>query len=146
MPTPLPSIRRTDMPDHRSGHGATPPPMPPRMSRSQPQLATAYAPGAMFTWEGGKGACIAAPVEGATIDFSARSTRQDQIFDSMTEYCQSWLARGMNISRTAPVYEVQLLDTCFYNQMRQGVAGVDIASDQFEFLRDRKSTRLNSSH
>src|SRR3546814_13193918 len=82
MPTPLPSIRRTDMPDHRSGHGATPPPMPPRMSRSQPQLATAYAPGAMFTWEGGKGACIAAPVEGATIDFSARSTRQDQIFDS----------------------------------------------------------------
>lgn len=126
------------MPDHRSGHGATPPPMPPRMSRSQPQLATAYAPGAMFTWEGGKGACIAAPVEGATIDFSARSTRQDQIFDSMTEYCQSWLARGMNISRTAPVYEVQLLDTCFYNQMRQGVAGVDIASDQFEFLRPER--------
>ena len=29
---------------------------PPRMTRSQPQLATAYAPGSIFTWEGGKGA------------------------------------------------------------------------------------------
>ena len=126
------------MTNRRSGRGAPPPPMPPRMSRSQPQLATAYAPGAMFTWEGGKGACIAAPVDGAIIDFSARSTRRDQIFDSMTEFCQSWLARGMNISRAAPVYEVQLLDGCFYNQTRQGVAGVDIASDQFEFLRPER--------
>src|SRR5262249_49937166 len=41
---------------------------PPRMTRSQPQLATAYAPGAIFTWEGGKGACMSVPIDGAAID------------------------------------------------------------------------------
>ena len=107
---------------------------PPRMSRSQPQLATAYAPGAMFTWEGGKGACIAAPVEGASIDFSGRQTRRDQIIEGLEEFCQNWLARGMAIggTRNAPVYEVQLLDTCFFNPVRNTV---DIAVDSFEFMR-----------
>ena len=101
------------MSDTRSHeHGSLqPPPQPPRMNRSQPQLATVYAPGAMFTWEGGKGACIAAPVEGApTIDFSNNSTRREQIFETMTEYCESWLQRGLNINRPVPVYGVELLD------------------------------------
>jgi hypothetical protein len=104
------------------------------MARSQPQLATAYAPGAMFTWEGGKGACIAAPVEGASIDFSGRQTRRAQIIEGLEEFCQNWLARGMAIggTRNAPVYEVQLLDTCFFNPVRNTV---DIAVDSFEFMR-----------
>jgi hypothetical protein len=75
---------------------------PPRMTRSQPQLATAYAPGAIFTWEGGKGACLSVPVDGAAIDFSARQTRRDQIIESLQEFCQNWLARGMAINRDAP--------------------------------------------
>lgn len=110
---------------------------PPRMSRSQPQLATAYAPGAMFTWEGGKGACMAVPVEGAAIDFSARPTRRDQIVENLEEFCQSWLARGMSITRSdnAPIYEVQLLESCFHNPMRTGTASVEIALDRFEFMR-----------
>jgi len=110
---------------------------PPRMSRSQPQLATAYAPGAMFTWEGGKGACMAVPIEGAAIDFSAQQTRRDQIIENLEEFCQSWLARGMAINRAdgAPVYETQLLDSCFYNPMRAGAAGVEIGLDRFEFMR-----------
>lgn len=108
---------------------------PPRMTRSQPQLATSYAPGSMFTWEGGKGACMAVPVEGAAIDFSARPTRRDQIIENLDEFCRSWLARGMSITRDAPVYEVQLLDTCFYNAMRSGEAGIEIGLDRFEFMR-----------
>ncbi len=108
---------------------------PPRMTRSQPQLATAYAPGAMFTWEGGKGACVAVPVDGAAIDFSERRTRRDQIVENLDEFCQNWLARGMAINRDAPVYEVQLLDSCFYNPMRSGAAGVEIGLDRFEFMR-----------
>ena len=31
---------------------------PPSMKRSQGQLANAYAPGAFFTFEGGRGACM----------------------------------------------------------------------------------------
>jgi hypothetical protein len=109
---------------------------PPRMTRSQPQLATAYAPGAIFTWEGGRGACLSAPVEGAVIDFSARQTRRDQIMESLQEFCEHWLARGLLINRpNAPVYEQQLLDGCFHNPMRQGRASVDIALDRFEFMR-----------
>src|SRR5262245_9791940 len=111
---------------------------PPRMTRSQPQLATAYAPGAIFTWEGGKGACLSVPIDGAAIDFSARQTRRDQIIESLQEFCQNWLARGMTINRDAPVYETQLLDACFHNPMRQGQASVDIALDRFEFLRPER--------
>src|ERR1700688_297771 len=88
--------------------------LPPRMTRSQPQLATSYAPGAMFTWEGGKGACLAVPVDAAEIDFNARPTRRDQIIENLEEACQSWLARGTTIVRDAPVYETQLLDDCFH--------------------------------
>ena len=108
------------------------------MTRSQPQLATAYAPGAIFTWEGGKGACLSVPIDGATIDFSTRQTRRDQIIESLQEFCQNWLARGMAINRDAPVYEQQLLDGCFHNPMRQGQASVDIALDRFEFLRPER--------
>jgi len=105
------------------------------MTRSQPQLATAYAPGAMFTWEGGKGACISVPVDGPAIDFSARPTRRDQIVDSLEEFCKNWLARGMAINRPAPVYEVQLLDACFYNPVRRSV---EITLDRFEFMRPER--------
>ena len=108
---------------------------PPRMTRSQPQLATSYAPGSMFTWEGGKGACMAVPVEGATLDFSARPTRRAQIIENLEEACESWLARGMTIKRDARVYEVQLLDNCFYNTVRKNV---EIALDRFEFMRPDK--------
>jgi hypothetical protein len=109
------------------------------MTRSQPQLATAYAPGAVFTWEGGKGACLSVPIDGAAIDFSARQTRRDQIIESLQEFCQNWLARGLAINRNdAPIYEQQLLDGCFHNPMRQGQASVDIALDRFEFLRPER--------
>jgi len=111
---------------------------PPRMTRSQPQLATAYAPGAIFTWEGGKGACLSVPIDGSAIDFSTRQTRRDQIIDTLQEFCENWLARGMAINRDVPVYEQQLLDGCFHNPMRQGRAAVDIALDRFEFLRPER--------
>jgi hypothetical protein len=115
---------------------------PPRMSRSQPQLATAYAPGSMFTWEGGKGACISVPTgDGTAIDFSGQQTRRDQIVDTLVEFCQTWLTRGLSIERQgapAPIYETQLLDTCFHNPMHRGLSSIDIALDRFEFLRPER--------
>ncbi len=127
--------------NQNSGGGANPnaPRLyPPRMSRSQSQLATSYAPGAMFTWEGGKGACMSVPVEGPTIDFSARPTRREQIMETLREFCVSWLSRGLTIARDAPVYEIQLLDSCFYNPMRPGAAGVEMGLDSFEFMPPEK--------
>jgi hypothetical protein len=121
--------------DRSTGSGGAVRTYPPTMNRSQPQLATSYAPGAMFTWEGGKGACIAVPIDGPTIDFSSRQTRLDQILESLEEACQNWLARGTAIIRNAPIYEVQLLDSCFYNPVRNSV---EIARDRFDFMRPER--------
>ena len=62
---------------------------PPRMTRSQPQFATAYAPGAMFTWEGGKGACIAVP-----------STARRSIFRPVRPVATRWSRRWSNSAAT----------------------------------------------
>jgi hypothetical protein len=43
-------------------------PATPVMSRSRNQLATAYAPGSFFTFEGGLGACIALPDQSDVVD------------------------------------------------------------------------------
>ena len=97
------------------------------------QAETSVAPG-----QGGKGACLSVPIDGAAIDFSARQTRRDQIMESLQEFCQNWPTRGMAINRDAAIYEQQLLDGCFHNPMRQGHASVDIALDRFEFLRPER--------
>src|SRR5260370_33186815 len=110
MPRSTPRLRRStwrieQMSDDRStaardgGGNATARQYPPRMTRSQPQLATSYAPGAMFTWEGGKGACIAVPIDGPTIDFSAGQTRIAPILASLVESCHNWPAHGTCCSR-----------------------------------------------
>ena len=73
--------------------------LPPRMTRSQPQLATAYAPGAIFTWEGGKGACLSVPIDGATIDFSTRQTRRDGLSRAFRSSAKTgWLAAWRSIA------------------------------------------------
>ncbi|MDY0885393.1 hypothetical protein ACFPL7_24130 [Dongia soli] len=111
--------------------------LPPTMNRSQPQIATAYAPGAMFTWEGGKGACIAVPVEQEEIDLSSRFTVREQIRETLHEFCKSWLHRGLSISttRTSPVYPNQLLDSCFLNPL---TADVEFGMAAFAFMRPER--------
>jgi hypothetical protein len=136
----VPTQRNTPVQPNSSQGGAQRQ-YPPRMARSQPQLATAYAPGAMFTWEGGKGACISVPAaDGIPLDFSTRQTRRDQIIDTLDEFCQTWLSRGLSIAtnRPAPVYETQLLDNCFHNPMHRAPHSVDISLDRFEFLRPER--------
>jgi len=66
--------------------------------------------------------------------------------ETLVEFCRNRLARGMAINRTPQVFEIQLLDTCFYNPMRKGVAGVDIALDRFEFLRPERMGYLPGPH
>lgn len=67
-----------------------------KMMRSRSQLGTAYAPGALFTFEGGLGACLSIP------DQSPSPTRADiasetviQIHLRLREVWQSWFARAM---------------------------------------------------
>src|SRR6266480_4733636 len=69
----------------------------PVMSRSRSQLASAYAPGAFFTFEGGLGSCIALPDpqsehEPARIPESAKR----QIIARLAEIARTWFERAMN--------------------------------------------------
>lgn len=69
---------------------------PPVMHRSRNQLASSYAPGAFFTFEGGRGACIAEPDKIGDPDKAAISdATRDQIIQRLAEVWQSWFSRAM---------------------------------------------------
>ncbi|CUJ48486.1 Uncharacterised protein [Achromobacter sp. 2789STDY5608621] len=70
-------------------------PAPQAMSRSRGQLASSYAPGSIFTFEGGLGACVAVPLE----DVNAKEVQlpteaQRQLFERLQETWRSWYARA----------------------------------------------------
>src|SRR4051812_38763808 len=59
----------------------------PTMSRSRVQLATTYAPGVLFTWEGAKGICRAVPLDRGEMQVSD-ATRL-MVFDGIKEMASS---------------------------------------------------------
>lgn len=68
----------------------------PTMSRSRNQLASSYAPGAFFTFEGGRGACISVPDKSGAYDEAAISSpTRDQIIIRLAEVWQSWFNRAL---------------------------------------------------
>lgn len=64
------------------------------MSRSRNQLATSYAPGSFFTFEGGLGACISRSATGDAL--SLDEATREQILERLTELGRAWFdaARG----------------------------------------------------
>lgn len=80
------------MTDHRVANQSS-----PVMTRSRSQLATAYAPGAFFTFEGGQGACVAIPDSGSEFE-QARlpESAKNQIVLRLGEIARSWFDRAMN--------------------------------------------------
>ncbi|WP_226637915.1 hypothetical protein [Brevundimonas poindexterae] len=86
------------------------PPKPPVMARSRTQLATAYAPGVLFTWEGGKGICRSVPVDR---ELKLDRTTNALIFESMREFISNWRAR---IATTIPdALDDLSIDRAFYD-------------------------------
>lgn len=66
---------------------------PPTMQRSRGQLATAYAPHSLFTFEGGSGACMALSASGnRTADLSTLTKRI--IGEQIQEYFEAWATRA----------------------------------------------------
>lgn len=67
----------------------------PSMSRSRGQLASAYAPGAFFTFEGGMGSCLAIPDAGSQQHIIQTSgTVKDQVFARLEESLKEWFERA----------------------------------------------------
>ncbi|ABD07236.1 hypothetical protein RPB_2531 [Rhodopseudomonas palustris HaA2] len=80
---------------------------PPSMQRSRSQLATAYAPHSLFTFEGGSGACMALPSPGnrAAGDELSPNT-QKMISEQIQEYFEAWAlraARGIGLRHPVPL-------------------------------------------
>src|SRR5690606_11318691 len=68
---------------------------PRSMKRSQGQLANAYAPGAFFTFEGGRGACMSRVLQNATgHEMILQREHQQQIIARLNEALRSWLDRA----------------------------------------------------
>ena len=86
----------------------------PCMTRARTQLATTYAPGSYFTFEGGRGCFIATPsgLDLASADNNPAIKRQ--IEELMREYINNWHLRGMTCRSTeprpVPVHPEQTLD------------------------------------
>jgi hypothetical protein len=79
------------------------------MARSRVQVATAYSPGGLFTFEGGRGICLSVPVARPKEIAPARA---NMIFDGMKEYVETWLARARSAIHKDLDVELSV-DSCF---------------------------------
>jgi hypothetical protein len=78
---------------------------PPSMERSRAQLATTYAPGSLFTWEGGKGICESVSLKNP-YDIKDHNQRK-QIFLGIEESVSRWLERGRTLQGVSPAMCVE---------------------------------------
>lgn len=99
---------------------------PPTMSRSKVQIASSYAPGVLFTWEGGKGICRSVPIDRELATLSP--TTQSLIFESMREFLKNWQSRVRASIPSTP--DEFALDRAFYDA-RSG--RVQIEPTRFKF-------------
>lgn len=88
-------------------------PKAPVMARSRAQLASTYAPGVLFTWEGAKGICRAVPI--ARDEPSLSDATKQLIRDGIVEIASNWMARGSTVRGNDPVEIELVLDDVFYH-------------------------------
>jgi hypothetical protein len=81
----------------------------PTMSRSRNQLASSYAPGSFFTFEGGRGACIAVPDKSQAPDeANISSASRDQIITRLAEVWDSWYSRALSAANGGRLVDPRL--------------------------------------
>lgn len=104
-------------------------PSAPTMNRSQGQLASAYAPGAFFTFEGGLGSCIAISDSNVLHQPPNLSpATQNQILGRLNEAVSGWFNRAFNC-RPNDANHLVLPELCvdltLLNNDRTGIQPVD---------------------
>lgn len=79
----------------------------PTMQRSRTQLASAYAPNSLFTFEGGQGACMAVSFSGNRLaDDELRTVTRRLIGEQIQEYFEAWAVRatrGIGLLHPVPI-------------------------------------------
>src|SRR5579872_1952818 len=83
------------------------------MHRSRTQIATSYAPVALFTYEGGLGCCVAVAVSAPVTPSSP--VVHKQLFEHLSEFVESWFQRAANCRDKVPILPEQCLDNAFLN-------------------------------
>ena len=101
------------------------------MQRSRTQIATSYAPGALFTYEGGLGCCVAVAL--STPVTPSSPAVQKQLFEHLTEYVESWFQRASNCRREPPVLPELCIDGAFLDHQNQPLV------DQGRFVLNQSS-------
>lgn len=97
----------------------------PSMSRSRVQLATAYAPDVLFTWEGAKGICRAVPV---SVPAEVKAATKLMIFQGIKEAAENWLERALTVRDPATIPLSLVLDDALLDE-RAGEVAIDDARD-----------------
>ena len=87
------------------------------MHRSRTQIATSYAPGSLFTYEGGLGCCVAVPVSAPCIPSSSAVPKQ--LFEHLEEFVKSWFERAMRCREQPQVLPEQCLDAAFLDYKQE---------------------------
>lgn len=108
----------------------------PRMARSRNQLASVYAPGAFFTFEGGLGACIALPDLSSSVDeVSLDDETKAQIILRMKEIWQSWFSRAYQLNDPKRVIDPRL---CLDEALLKGASVTSLGGHQLTFVNPLK--------
>src|ERR1700679_1322255 len=87
------------------------------MQRPRTQIATSYAPGALFTYEGGRGCCVSIAIS-PPVNPSSPAV-QKQMFEHLSEYVESWFQRAANCRQAPQVLPEQCLDGAFLNHQNE---------------------------
>lgn len=104
----------------------------PTMSRSRNQLASSYAPGSFFTFEGGLGSCIAIPDQSDSPDLAPVTEQtKAQIMLRLREVWQSWFARAYSTNSPAKPIEAR---QCIDDLLLKDSAVNPLGSDKLEFV------------
>lgn len=96
----------------------------PVINRSKVQLATSYAPGSLFTFEGGRGCFLSVPVLTTRYDSNIATVVTQQIEEQMREIITNWFDAGMDCQGRAasgpPIYADQVLErSAFLDHRKQ---------------------------
>src|SRR5579872_6580404 len=81
------------------------------MQRSRTQIATSYAPGSLFTYEGGLGCCVAVPLSNPATPSSPAVVKQ--IFEHLGEFVESWFQRATACRPNPVILPEQCLGDAF---------------------------------
>ncbi|WP_136513643.1 hypothetical protein [Geomonas edaphica] len=93
----------------------------PIISRSKVQLALSYAPGSLFTFEGGKGCFLSVPILTNAYNSNIVTVVAQQIEEQMREIISNWFQAGMRTRDASgpPVYPRQVLDRAAFLDFRE---------------------------